>query len=175
MSLSIGMPPPTWLGRQYFGYIYIFYGSGSRFFPNTDPDPDWFSIRIRTQVKKKCFRSNYKKIWEIYFFTREVGRWYRTDRYLFNLTRNVSMVEFLKIRWWKSGKICINCGFFLAQYPLLNPDPYIEYGSGSRRWFECGSTRIRNTVGRYLRYSQSVRVFVEASANTAAQVILPGK
>ena len=33
--------------------------------------------------------------------------------------------------------------FVIAQFPL--PDPYIEYGSGSRRWFEYGSTRIRNT------------------------------
>ena len=30
---------------------------------------------------------------------------------------------------------------FLAQYPLLDPDPYIEYGSGSRRRFEYGSTQ----------------------------------
>ena len=39
----------------------------------------------------------------------------------------------------------MNSGFFIAQYPLLDLDPYIEYGSGRR--FEYRSTwiRIRNT------------------------------
>ena len=31
---------------------------------------------------------------------------------------------------------------------MLDPDPYIEYGSRSRRRFEYGSTRIKNTVHR---------------------------
>ena len=35
--------------------------------------------------------------------------------------------------------------FCIAQFPLLDPDSYIEYGSGSRRRFEYRFTRIRNT------------------------------
>ena len=45
-------------------------------------------------------------------------------RYLFYLTRNVSMVQFFKLTW-KWWKICINGWFFTAQHPLLDPDPNI--------------------------------------------------
>ena len=41
----------------------------------------------------------------------------------------------------------------MVQFCLLDPDPYIEYRSGSRRRFEFGSTRIRlqNTgTGTYI-------------------------
>ena len=66
------------------------------------------------------------------------------------LKRNVSMVEFLKLRW-KSWKICISSGFFIAQFPLLDLDLYIEYGSryGSRRrfvWKDPPGSRTMNKI-----------------------------
>jgi len=36
-------------------------------------------------------------------------------------------------------KISTNSEFDIAEFDLLDPDPYIEYGSGSRRRFEHGS------------------------------------
>ena len=36
---------------QCYESVYVFIGSGSRFFSNTDPDLDCFPIRIQIQVK----------------------------------------------------------------------------------------------------------------------------
>ena len=38
-----------------FRTVYVSYGSGSRFSPNTDPNPACFSIQIQIQVKKTHF------------------------------------------------------------------------------------------------------------------------
>ena len=46
---------------QCFGSVYVFYGSGSIFFPNTDPEPDCSSIRIRIQVKTTFFQRQLQK------------------------------------------------------------------------------------------------------------------
>ena len=37
----------------------------------------------------------------------------------------------------------MNSGFVIAQFHLLDPGLHIQYGSGSRRRIECGSTQIR--------------------------------
>ena len=60
---------------------------------------------------------------------------------------------FYGIIYFKKVKIMKNLHkqfIFIAKFDLLDPTPYIEYGSGSRRRFEYGSTRIRNTEENYL-------------------------
>jgi len=49
--------------------------------------------------------------------------------------------------------MCTKGNFFKAKFDLLDPDPYIEYGSESRQRFEYGFTRIR--IRNTGTYSQS--------------------
>ena len=69
----------------------------------------------------------------------------------------VGIIYFKKVKIMKIMKNVHQQHIVITKFDLLDPDPYIEYESGSRRRFEYGSTliRIRNTVGTYLSLSRS--------------------
>ena len=93
----------------------------SECFFNTVPDPECFSMRKLIQVKKYIFLTAIQNLFWKFVFQPEkfLGILFYKERFSGLIFKNKMKIMKNKNRY--------GSGFFIAQFPLLDLDPYIEY------------------------------------------------